>query len=326
MMKRAPWVFGLMALVGLAAAGGAEMSAFLWTPGAGISELGTSTCARSINNRRQICGELWTGTEGTIRAFVWSPGIGIIELATLDGFEGSNCFDLGEDGTAVGASFADDPTSGFAVTAVLWGREGLVNIGSAGSNSAALGINARQQVVGWSETASGARQAFVWTRGDGMTLLGTLGGANSVAADVNNRGQVVGYAETAAGAVHAFLWAARSGMMDLGTLGGVDSRAFKISESGLVTGSSGTASGATRAFSWSDREGLVDLGTADESSAGFAINNRGQVVGGSLDGGGFSAQLWDRTTGNALEVPPDVIESLAWSINDRGEVVGYLER
>ena len=76
-----------------------------------------------------------------------------------------------------------------------------------GDFSVAWGINSRGQVVGYSQTASGATiHAFLWEDGR-MTDLGTLpGGEFSVAHGINARGQVVGSCNPASGAGHAVLW------------------------------------------------------------------------------------------------------------------------
>jgi probable HAF family extracellular repeat protein len=67
-----------------------------------------------------------------------------------------------------------------------------------GEGSAALDINARGQVVGLSETASGERHAFLWENGV-MTDLGTLGGSDNEAYAINPRGEVVGFSNTSGG-------------------------------------------------------------------------------------------------------------------------------
>jgi probable HAF family extracellular repeat protein len=61
-----------------------------------------------------------------------------------------------------------------------------------GPSSLANGLNASGQVVGYANTSSGCRHAFLYS-GNSMQDLGTLGGEKSHALGINNSGQVVGY-------------------------------------------------------------------------------------------------------------------------------------
>jgi probable HAF family extracellular repeat protein len=120
---------------------------------------------------------------------------------------------------------------GFATSASAQVRSYLVDLNSktvtdigslGGSYSDARGINDAGQVVGQSDTAGGARHAFI-TGPDGMGMrdLGTLGGADSYAQGINDAGQVVGWSETVGCAVlrHVFITGPDgAGMMDLNSL------------------------------------------------------------------------------------------------------------
>jgi probable HAF family extracellular repeat protein len=125
----------------------------------------------------------------------------------------------------------------------------------------ATSINARGQAVGTSEESEidpvlGLKQirAVLWEDGE-IKNLGTFGGNHSAASANNNRGQVVGFALNAIPDQFSFF--------DFIINGGV---------------STGTQ---TRAFLWQNGR-LRDLGTlGGPDASAFAVNERGQVGGGS---------------------------------------------
>lgn len=76
--------------------------------------------------------------------------------------------------------------------------------GLGGTDTTVTAINAAGEVVGRSETRTGAFHAYVH-RGGRSLDLGTLGGGSSWAYGLNDRGEVVGKSTNAAGDEHAFL-------------------------------------------------------------------------------------------------------------------------
>jgi probable HAF family extracellular repeat protein len=192
----------------------------------------------------------------------------------------------------------------------------LNTLGGPNSQVGWPGINNRNMVVGFSETAELSPlgehwscsaffptitghicRGFLWQDGK-MTAMPTLGGDNSFATEVNNRGYVVGWAETA---VHdptchapqvlgfrAVVWHPESGRLhELRPLPGDSaSSATAINDRDQVVGISGacdTAVGgisARRAVMW-DHGRVIDIGGLGGSAwnTAMALNNDGVVVG-----------------------------------------------
>jgi len=127
--------------------------------------------------------------------------------------------------------------------------------------------------------------------------IGSLGGSSTTAYGINNYGQVVGFSYLSGGSYRAFLYSGGP-MTDLGTLPcavfipdtTTNSRAYGINNYGQVVGESDTfliaPSGdptiVQHAFLWSGGT-MSDLTptvpTDEPSSAAYAINDNGQVVG-----------------------------------------------
>ena len=116
-------------------------------------------------------------------------------------------------------SAADSGTCAVTAHAILWQTGSMVNLGSLGGsyNNAALNINNRSQIVGYSDLSGDtATHAFLWQSGT-MSDLGTLPGDTlSVAYGINDKGQVVGESCNAS-SCRGFIWQNGS-MTDLNLL------------------------------------------------------------------------------------------------------------
>lgn len=223
----------------------------------------------------------------------------------------------------------------------------ITQIGPAKGGSQAEDVNDAGLVAGNTGTQSVTPfRAFLWTpaqpRGAVGTLqdLGTLGSTGARATGINNSGHVVGSTGDAAGVGRAFLWTKTGGMQDLGLAPDwAGAGAMDINESGQVAGIAGTDLG-NRAVVWNvrvDAGGIVQvlsretLGTLPDggSSAVFAMNNLGQVVGWAYypASGPNHAVLWTPTTGGwvieDLGLLPGDYASGAYGVNDQGQVVGW---
>ncbi|PWT98660.1 MAG: HAF repeat-containing protein [Terriglobia bacterium] len=125
-----------------------------------------------------------------------------------------------------------------------------------------------------------------------VTDLGTLGGSSSGAYAMNEAGKVVGFAETSNGGAQAFLWQPGTGMQGLGTLGGNDGVALAINQRGDVAG-------------W---DTLTPGGPPPPPDSSCSVR--------------CIAFLWTQTGGMVALGTLGGTYSVAFGINDRGDVVG----
>ncbi len=210
----------------------------------------------------------------------------------------------------------------------------LIDLGTlGGSSSFALDLNDRRQVTGNSQTPAGnpapRLNAFLWKNGS-MSNLGVLPGSNNFSRGygINNRGIVVGESDN--NIPKAFR--SQNGVMtDLGTLGGTSAVAHDINDAGDIVGAASNGL-ASRPFLY--RGGVMhDLGTLsgslDSSGRGWAINERGDVVGVSrYDDVNFRshATLWRRGVPGSAEdlgaLGDPTNFSQAYGINNALQIVG----
>jgi probable HAF family extracellular repeat protein len=168
---------------------------------------------------------------------------------------------------------------------------------------------------------------------------------------INDLGQAVGVSGSCADTAippfvagpHAVLWDVNGTPHDLGNLGGtanhallgIGNAALSMNNKTQMTGASALpGSTNNHAFLWTKETGKMrDPGTleGDVNSAGLAINNRGEVVGDSVDGdlatGNPCPFLWQNGTMSDLNalVPADTTMYLlgSFGINDQGYIVGF---
>jgi len=325
---------------------------------------GTISGASSINNAGWITGSsdldgnliqhatLWTpqhtvdlGTLGGPNSAVGWPNhndhgkiAGFAETPDLDPLnEGWSC-----------SHFFPQPPTGHVCLGFVWqnnGRHGLPTLG--GTNGYVTAMNNHDQVVGWAENTVHDStctlpqvlqfEAVVWgpNPGDMQQLQPYPGDPDTAATAINDLGQVVGIsglcdiAFGGSSAIHPVLWD-KGSVTYLGSFGGsVFNTAAGINNAGTVVGWSDlTGDAVFHAFVWTQNSGMIDIGTldGDSYSLAYAINDRGQVVGQSLDAN-FNSRAFLYENGkmydlNKLVTPGSPTLTYANDINSSGQITG----
>jgi probable HAF family extracellular repeat protein len=219
----------------------------------------------------------------------------------------SYTLDVNLAGQAVGV-MTDETPSDFGYRGFFYdpktGR--LADIGGLGGrNTFAVALNDAGVVTGWSQTASGASHAFVYTPGVGMRDLGR----RSLASDIGESGNVIGALMPGD---HAFVWSPAGGLRDTGA--GVMS-AFNVQ--GDVFGSRALAPGM-----WSPPySSFVAFPAISGGAQATDGNTFGHAVG-TVFGPRERAFFWDGRTYSDL-TPPGMRAATAAALNDADNVVGH---
>jgi probable HAF family extracellular repeat protein len=185
------------------------------------------------------------------------------------------------------------------------------------------GINNQGQVVGaYSDTGStgvnGAQlRGFLLDHGR-YIRLDYPGAVSSQADDINDRGQVVGEYQAADGTFHGYLWE-RGRFRTLPTPGG----ATGINNRGQITGVAGDVT--TTDGYLLDGNRLTTFGAPGaQITIPYDINDRGQIVGGSLTSLADTAPSGFLRSGGRFIVinRPGAVATVLFGINDRGQIAG----
>ena len=255
----------------------------------------------------------------------------LTDLGTLGGTE-SFAYGINDKGQVVGSSRLAGDTS---THAFLYSNGKMTDLSPLNSGSiqtvGPTGINNSGQI------ASGVVVDGVYfpaifdsnSKSGELTLLGSLGGVTSfgfsgVATSISNLGDAVGHSYIDTTNRHAFLYF-NALMTDIGSLGG-DSAALDVNDGGTIVGfsSANASSGRTNAFVYTTTTGVMtNIDPFGGESYARGVNNHGDVVGQFLiqDQTAHHAFLYREGTFHDIGFS-DSPETVAFAINDRGQVVG----
>jgi probable HAF family extracellular repeat protein len=216
----------------------------------------------------------------------------------------------------------------FASAAFAQNRYQITRIPTAqGANSAALGINNKGEVVGYSFQGEDY-QAFLYSSSDQSLMdVSSLGGKINAACAINDADQVTGYSQDGNGNLLAFAFSRNQPIASLGTLDGAStSEAFGINNSGAVVGDSQSGNQNHRPVLFSNGS-VQDLGLGgsnepDALETAYAINDAGQIVG-RHSAGNNSFHAFVFINGNTTDISTlGGANGEALGINKNGLVVG----
>ncbi len=148
---------------------GSAGQAFLWDRHMGARSLDTlnalSSGATDVNNRGQVVGRVQDPLADVDHAYRWTRATAMVDLTTGKDFAfNATSTAINDDGDVVGWTMTSTgPADG---EAFLWTRwSGQVHLGTlGGESSAAVDINNRQWVAGYSTNGAGIQHAVVWLR------------------------------------------------------------------------------------------------------------------------------------------------------------------
>jgi probable HAF family extracellular repeat protein len=331
---------------------------------------GTYSFAYGLSNAGQVAGGAATPTQTdglSETAFLWDRGH-ITDLGTLGGFNtGLNSEAGGPNARGESAllseTFLTDPNGedfcGFGTHRQCLGatwKDGVMTPLSTlgGTNSEALWINSRGQVVGFAETSHGEAncavpnqhlrfEAVIWQpNGEIRELHPLRGDTVGFAWGINDNGEAVGTSGLCSNTsvppgsnfgLHAVLWDKQGSPHLIPGLAHINNLATDVNHRGDVAGNSQLPDGTIHVFLWTRETGTHDIGSLPASVLTVApcchtMNDKREITGFAIDAkGNMRAFLWkdkvivDLNTLIPKNSPLYLLASA--SINARGQIAGW---
>jgi probable HAF family extracellular repeat protein len=285
---------------------------------------GASSMALQMNENGQVVG--WAETkDGSRHAFLWQHGR-MTDLGTLGGPE-SLATGINDRGQVTGwATTADGATRAFQ-----WQRGVMTDLGTPPPATTAIygavwHINTEGQIAGDYVHSGDDVRSYLWDRGR-LTDIGNLGQPVARVTDLNDKGDIIGFGSAANGGTQSYLW--RDGVMtNLGApLPGQSFFASDLNDRGQVTGRAQTrgSDGVVHAVVWQHGH-WTDLGALDGDTGGYAMNERGTVVGAGIVGSEYVEHAFIARGGTIRDLgamdSADGASSAAIGVNDHDQVIG----
>ncbi len=158
-----------------------------------------------------------------------------------------------------------------------------------------------------------------------VVSLGTLGGISSEGFALNGTGVAVGRSALPSSVLSGFIFDGFSSSNLSWAAGAFESQARDVNESGTAAGTSYTGQGA-RATVWENGQASLPGTLGGGASYGNAVNDRGQLVGGSTTSSGAGhAFMYENGTWTDIGSLWGDAWSAAYDINNSGSVTGVRE-
>ncbi len=263
--------------------------------------------------------------------------VGSFVFGTQRFFDGDRLHDLGSlgggytlarglnnRGVVVGES-TDDTAPFGALRAFTWTVARGMRALPGAEGASARDINDRNQVAGLMPVPEVSRRAVRWDPDGRIVFLGPLPLSGSEAWAINNYARTGGFMDVIpSGAIHATIWNPAGALTDLGTLGGFRAFTRFVNERGEAAGTSDNTSNDTElGFYWNPGVGLIPTGAQGGGSRLVAdFNDRGETVGDTDFSGGNGGYLWSRALGLRLLPRGPGVETDAFALNNRTQIVG----
>jgi len=183
----------------------------------------------------------------------------------------------------------------------------LLGLPAGNSDVAPREINDSQQVVGYADTVTGFKHAFLWTSTSGLTDLGSLGG-HSYAYDINEPGSVVGVSEKVLGPGRYAIVVRQGIMNELAGIKGLNTVAHAINDLEIIAGVTEFSSAAglrSAAVAWENDhpKALPNIHSGAAQSVAYYMNNKNEIFGYNWQTGQeYVAVLWKRTAAGVYKV------------------------